>query len=76
MKKRILEYSAVFKKEKEGGYSVWIPDLPGCSSQGENIDEAMVNIKEAMALYLEDNPHEVKKNSSAREFTIPVQIYV
>jgi len=31
-KKKILEYTAIFQEEKEGGFSVWVPDLLGCAS--------------------------------------------
>lgn len=46
-------YPVVFHPEEEGGYSVWVPDLPGCFSQGEDISEAVAMIQEAMDLYLE-----------------------
>lgn len=36
-----------------GGYTVVAPSLPGCISEGETKDEALANIKEAIALYLE-----------------------
>ncbi|OGK44274.1 hypothetical protein A2957_01210 [Candidatus Roizmanbacteria bacterium RIFCSPLOWO2_01_FULL_38_11] len=52
-KRKVLEYLTVFQEEKEGGYSVWVPDLPGCASQGETFEEALDMIKEAIELYLE-----------------------
>ena len=51
---KVLKYTAVFEPEDVGGYSVTIPVLPGCVSQGENFEEALKNIKEAAELYLED----------------------
>ena len=51
---KVLKYTAVFEPEDSGGYSVTIPALPGCISQGETFEEALVNIKEAAELYLED----------------------
>jgi len=39
---------------EEGGYWVEVPSLPGCFSQGETKEEALENIKEAIALYIED----------------------
>ncbi|KKQ76737.1 MAG: hypothetical protein US98_C0027G0013 [Parcubacteria group bacterium GW2011_GWC1_38_6] len=51
---KVLKYTAVFEPEKMGGYSVVIPALPGCISQGETFEEALKNIKEAAELYLED----------------------
>ena len=50
---KVFQYTAVFEPE-EVGYSVVIPALPGCISQGENFEEALSNIKEAAELYLED----------------------
>jgi predicted RNase H-like HicB family nuclease len=38
----------------EGGYFVRIPDLPGCMSQGETLEEAVRNIDEARRLWIED----------------------
>lgn len=38
---------------EEGGYTVEVPSLPGCISQGDTIDEAIENIKEAIELYIE-----------------------
>lgn len=40
--------------DETGGYVVEVPSLPGCVSQGETIDEALANIKEAIELYIED----------------------
>jgi predicted RNase H-like HicB family nuclease len=50
--KKVYRYTAVFEPEKEGGYSVSIPILPGCFSQGETFEEATKNIREAAELYL------------------------
>ena len=38
---------------EEGGYTVYVPSLRGCISEGETRDEALHNIKEAIELYLE-----------------------
>lgn len=51
---KVLKYTAIFEPESVGGYSVAIPALPGCISQGETFEEALANIKEAAELYLED----------------------
>lgn len=53
MKRKIFEYNAIFQEEKESRYSIWVPALPGCASQGETIEEAKENIAEATTLYLE-----------------------
>lgn len=76
MKKKILQYDAVFEKEEDGGYSVWIPDLPGCASQGENLEEAIENIKEAAELYLEDaDSDKIEEGTLHKDrFILPVVI--
>ncbi len=47
------EFYAIFEQEEDGGFSVSVPALPGCFSQGDTFEEAMKNIEEAIALYLE-----------------------
>ena len=47
-------FPIVLQKEKEGGYSVTNLALEGCYSQGETVEEALENIKEATLLCLED----------------------
>ncbi|MCD6094342.1 type II toxin-antitoxin system HicB family antitoxin [bacterium] len=54
IKKKIYQYTAIFEPDKEtGGYTVTIPSLPGCISEGDTFEEALKNIKEAASLYLE-----------------------
>ena len=48
-----MEYSVVVHQAEEGGFWVNVPALPGCYSQGETVDEALVNVREAIGLYLE-----------------------
>jgi predicted RNase H-like HicB family nuclease len=45
-------YTVIFEKEEEGGYHVFCPTLPGCHTQSESIEEGIVNIREAMSLYI------------------------
>ena len=49
-------YPIVLRKEKSGGYSVTNLAFEGCHSQGETVEEALENIKEATLLCLEDEP--------------------
>lgn len=48
----IFYYPAVFQKE-EVGYSVWVPDIQGCVSQGDTFDEAMEYIKDAIGICID-----------------------
>ena len=43
----------ILEPSDEGGYSVYVPSLPGCISEGDSKEEALTNIKEAIELYLE-----------------------
>lgn len=53
MAKRILSYSVIYEEAAEGGYVVYVPSLPGCHTQGDSIEAAEKNAKEAISLYLE-----------------------
>ena len=48
-----MRYTVVLEKEADGGYSVSVPALRGCHSQGDTRDEALANIREAIELYVE-----------------------
>jgi predicted RNase H-like HicB family nuclease len=47
------EIELVFEPQDEGGYHVYAPDLPGLHTQGDDLDDAMANAGEAVALYVE-----------------------
>lgn len=49
----VHRWTVVLQPEPEGGFSVFVPALSGCASQGETEAEALSNIKEAIALYIE-----------------------
>ena len=42
------KFTVILEPEEDGGYSVHCPALPGCSSQGDSMEEALDNIKEAI----------------------------
>ncbi|MDG6996876.1 MAG: type II toxin-antitoxin system HicB family antitoxin [Nitrososphaerota archaeon] len=47
-----MEYTVVLHKAEEGGYWAEVPALEGCFSQGETVEESMVNIKEAIKSHI------------------------
>lgn len=48
-----MRFKVVLEPSEEGGYTVYVPSLPGCISEGETTAEALANIQEAITLYLE-----------------------
>lgn len=47
------EYTVIFQPAEEGGYTVSVPALPGCYTEGDTLTEAKAMAKEAIACYLE-----------------------
>ena len=73
---KVLKYTAVFEPEEVGGYSVTIPALQGCVSQGETFEEALKNIKEAAELYLEDLKEEEIPKEEGPIVVSPIQVTI
>jgi len=48
-----MRFQIVLEPSDEGGFTVYVPSLPGCISEGETEEEALSNIREAIELYLE-----------------------
>jgi len=46
-------YQVLLTAEDDGGFSVSVPELPGCFTQGETIEEAIAMAKEAISLYVD-----------------------
>ncbi len=46
-------YTTILEREADGGFHAYCPALKGCHSQGDSLDEAVDNIREAIEVYLE-----------------------
>ncbi len=46
-------YTILFDRQPNGGYHAYCPALKGCHSQGDSLDEAIDNMREAVAAYIE-----------------------
>lgn len=71
-------YPAVFQKEDDG-FSVWMPDVPGCISQGDTLEEAVENIKDAFGLFVEEekeNGREIQVASNPGDVEIESDQFV
>ncbi len=48
-----MKIKVILEPSEEGGYTAYVPSLPGCISEGDSKKEALENIKEAIELYIE-----------------------
>ena len=66
-------YRINLRKEEEGGYTVFVPSLPGCITYGETVDEAIDMAKEAIELYIEelqDRGESIPDDSNVLEYSL------
>ncbi|MEA2552611.1 MAG: hypothetical protein QOJ65_787 [Fimbriimonadaceae bacterium] len=68
-----MQYLVKLIPEQEGGYSVLVPGLPGCVSQGETREEALQNITEAISEYLLSVEESVEGSETA-SVTVDVRV--
>ena len=82
MKKTVTKnfsYSVFYEAALEGGYVAFVPSLPGCHAQGDTLEEAERNVREAIALYLEslvahEEPIPKEMKSFQGRVTVPVSL--
>ena len=67
-----MKLQVILEPSEEGGFTVFVPSLPGCISEGNSRDEALGNIKEAIALYLEPIEDDVLVAPNAQLFEIAI----
>lgn len=65
-----MELSAVLTPASEGGYVAFNPET-GTTTQGETVEEALANLREATELYLEEFPLSVSGRSLLTTFHVP-----
>jgi len=61
-----MKLRVVIEPSDEGGFTVHVPALPGCISEGETENEALANIKEAIELYLDPTEDDSVIGADAR----------
>jgi len=72
MKRKI---SVLIEQDEHGCYA-WCPELRGCQSQGKTIEEALVNIREAIELFLETLTDEERSAALSREIlTTAIEVH-
>ena len=67
-----VKLQVILEPSEEGGFTVYVPSLPGCISEGDNREEALANIKEAITLYLEPIENDVLVAPNAQLFEIAI----
>jgi len=66
-----MKWRVILEPDLETGeWAVWCPELPGCVSAGETEQEALENIREAIALYLEPDSIKLAPGAVTREVTV------
>jgi predicted RNase H-like HicB family nuclease len=66
---RKTHHIAIVEEEEDKAFGVWFPDLPGCISAGDTLDEAMLNAAEALELWAEAMIESGQKIPAARSLT-------
>ena len=67
-----MKLRVVLEPSDEGGYTVYVPSLPGCISEGDTFEDAISNIREAIELYLEpvDDDWVVEEGTLVQELVL------
>lgn len=75
---KTYNFRIMLRKEPEGGYTAFVPSLPGCVTYGETIDEAIEMTKEAVELYIEsliDHNEPVPSEEDVFEYNLQIKAY-
>jgi len=67
-----MNLKVVLEPSEEGGYTVYVPSLPGCISEGDTREGALANIREAIDLYLDPIEDDVNYALNAELLEIAV----
>ena len=67
-----MKFKVIIEASEDSGYTVYVPSLPGCISEGETVEEAMANIREAIELFLEpvEDDFELDENAIVEELVV------
>ncbi len=67
-----MKFKAIVHEAEEGGFWAEVPSIPGCATQGDTMDELLVNLREAIdgALSVEIQPPQIGKNDRVLEIAM------
>jgi predicted RNase H-like HicB family nuclease len=67
-----MKLKIVLEPSDDGGFTVFVPTLPGCISEGESKEDAVKNIREAIELYLEPVEDDLALSPEAEQIELAV----
>ncbi|MCS6304971.1 MAG: type II toxin-antitoxin system HicB family antitoxin [Nitrospira sp.] len=67
-----MKLTIVLEPSDEGGFTAFVPTLPGCISEGESKEDAVKNIREAIELYLEPVEDDLALSPNAEQIELAV----
>ena len=67
-----MKLNIVLEPSDDGGFTVFVPTLPGCISEGESKEDAVKNIREAIELYLEPVEDDLALSPEAEQIELTV----
>lgn len=65
-----MKLRIVLEPSEDGGFTVFVPTLPGCISEGASKEEALTNIREAIELYLEPVEDDLALSPNAEQIEL------
>ena len=67
-----MKLKIILEPSEEGGYTIFVPALPGCISEGDTKEDALKNIRKAIELYLEPVEDDMSFSPDAEELEIAI----
>ena len=77
MKSHTLTYKVLLHKAEEGGFTVTVPALRGCITEGDSLDDALAMAKEAIELYVEElqsRGEDIPDDSETLEYSMNLEM--
>lgn len=65
-----MSYNAIITPEPDGSFSAEVPELPGCYTCGQTLDELRSNLQEAISLYLEVVPEAARPQAFSMQVNV------
>ena len=63
-------YNAIVHEAEEGGYWAEVPDLPGCVTEADTLDELKVMLKDAIRCYLDDDSEPLRERTALMQVAV------